>query len=617
MIVDKINNQYDLINRKLELKFKLSIYELLILMGCILVSIMMLTRVFYGTEITDEAYYISDAIQMIEGNVPYAYNNFSYGTGSAFLIIPFLFVYGLIVPDNSGVFLYTRICFMLLWYLCLLLGYRILKKNYKKKNAMLVTGLLIPWVAGCGVYNFSYNSIPAMLSYISCLYIYDAIEHKNKWSRLKLVASGFILCVAVFAHPGYGVAVIILGILVTIRTRGIKEKIINIAFCSIGGILEILTVFVPIALQTGFDTLRDGISEKIFNLYPSGSMTEVDANSRLLTFLNAIKPFSIILVLGIIFVYIFAQRYIQEKKIELEKKEYVEIAIATAALGVILIVSIRRIFSGDLMWSYGLMGFLIVCAAVITGVSRNHVIVCYIGIYPIVFSIAQLAIVDSSSSVYRFNAAVPSLAVILLILLESKSELARWITTCCICLCIIALGYSDYYYMYRDSLVIDCDYKVERGVYKGIYTTQVRANDLPELEEYLNTAIGDDEEYAFRDNVPAAYLMMHHGTMVDKATWDCLNYSYHKNAPDTLYAYYVRRGTFPKKYIYIDFGRDENLSCEDEDYKLNEFIDTYYEKTEDFALNEIFYHIVVYEYKGGFDGDFDYWIERHMYKAED
>lgn len=110
--------------------------------------------------------------------------------------------------------------------------------------------------------------------------------------------------------------------------------------------------------------------------------------------------------------------------------------------------------------------------------------------------------------------------------------------------------------------------------------------------------------------------MMHRGVMCDKATWDCLNYSYQKNAPANLYEFYQRRGAFPQKYIYVDFGRDENLSIEDEDFKFNEFINTYYTKTADFALNETFYHIMVYEYQGGFDGDFAYWIERHMLQED-
>lgn len=115
------------------------ICEILIIFACVVVSLLMFKRAFYGVEITDESYYISDAIQMIKGNLTYVYNNYSYGTGSAFLIIPFVYIYGLFCPRNEGVVLYTRICYLIFWFICLWLAYRVLKKNFKRKNALLIT----------------------------------------------------------------------------------------------------------------------------------------------------------------------------------------------------------------------------------------------------------------------------------------------------------------------------------------------------------------------------------------------------------------------------------------------------------------------------------------------
>lgn len=173
---------------------------------------------------------------------------------------------------------------------------------------------------------------------------------------------------------------------------------------------------------------------------------------------------------------------------------------------------------------------------------------------------------------------------------------------------IVAIGYTDFRYVYRDDSILK--YKVGEGVYAGIYTTEARSCDLPEMERYLNETIGENDIYAFRDNVPFAYLMMHHGQVCEVSTWDILQYTYKRNSPSILFEYYKGRDMIPDKIIYIDFGRDANLSIEDPAFKYNQFVNTYYDRRDDFELNDTFYHVITYEYNGSFDGNYDYWYEK-------
>lgn len=114
-------------------KQRFSLYEIILICGCLLAVALMYIRAFYGTEITDEAFYVSDALGMIQGNIPYAYNNFSYGTGAAFLLIPQLFVYKLLVPDLNGVFLFTRLSYVTFRFLILLYFYHVLRKKTNRE----------------------------------------------------------------------------------------------------------------------------------------------------------------------------------------------------------------------------------------------------------------------------------------------------------------------------------------------------------------------------------------------------------------------------------------------------------------------------------------------------
>ena len=606
------------IGGKIEKHLHLNIYELLIAAGCAFSAIVMVIRACYGTELTDEAFYISDAVTMMHGNVYYAYNNYSYGTGGVFLMIPFLFIYELFVPALEGCVLYTRICYLLFYYAVLIAGSRILIKDFKKSSVLLITGFMIVFAGGGNMFNFSYNMSPLMLAYLSGLVIYDAVEHENKYSKIKLTLSGFLMGIAILSHLGYGVAVATFACVIFFRTKGgIRERHMKLLYCIIGGMAEMVVVAVPIIAQVGLLTLVAGIRDKL-NPYPQGSMYSGTTSDKLAVLKSTYLHWLPYLLVVFVFVLLFSVRYIRENDKKLSKKGYVLLAFSAGMffLNMYFCLSQVRASSG-VNWYWGFLGSIGVIAFLMMLDFKHYPIILYIGLYPVVFAFASVVGIDSNASTERFGAAVPAMAVYLLVVLNEESELARVIATVSVIGCIFSIGVNEFRYVYRDEHFSTLDYRVESGVNKGIYTTKARAQDLPELEEYLNSVIDDSDYYAFRDNVPAAYLMVHKGTMCDKDTWDCLNYSYHhsEGSPATLYEYYKRRGAFPNKVIYVDYGRDENLSIEDPDYMYNEFINTYYRKIDDIDLNETFYHVVVYEYEGGFDGDFDYWIEKHLYKG--
>lgn len=614
-MIASIISIYNRIDKKLETELNLSVYEMLIAMGCVVVAIVMFIRMFYGTEISDEAYYVADAISMIHGNIPYAYNNYSWGTGSAFLLIPVVFLYELIVPDCRGIILITRLCFILFWDIVLYLGYRVLKKDYKKSDSLLITGFMIPFAGGGELFNFSYNTVPCALSYLSGLIIYDAIEHKDEYSTIKLYISGFLMGIAFFSQPGYAIAIAVFAVVIVMRSIGIKDKIKNLGLCVAGGITEILVVFIPIMVITSPTKLIEGIQYK-FNPYPTGAMSSETAIGKISSVLRLYVYYVPILVVLFIVILFFSQKYVRENESKLEKKEYTILAASSALFLITLFICSRQAFNKNVNdnWWWGFVGSIGIIFLLVIAEFKKHPIILYIGIYPLIFTITEIIAVDSSFSEWRYKHAVPVMGIYLLVLLQRKSEVIRIVATVSVVVIILSIGLNQYGYIYRDERIGLLDYRVDSGVYKGIYTTKTRSHDLPELEDFLNEIVDEGELYAFRDNVPAGYLMVHKGIMCDKATWDPLNYSYHKNAPAPLYEYYQRREAFPDKYIYVDFGRDKQLSIEENGYLLNEFIETYYTKTADLKLNETFYHVIVYEYNGTFDGNFDHWIERHMYK---
>lgn len=607
---------YHKVSKKIEEKTGCPIYDVLILLICLSLGLVMIIRCFFGTEITDEAYYVADAKAMLEGNLPYAYCDYSFGSGSCFLLIPFIAIYKIFQPELTGIFLFSRLSFLFVWYVILFLIYKILCKSVRRCHALLFVTMLIPYKAGVVFLNFSYNTVPSILMLFVAFLLYDALENNSKYSFLEILISGFISGVAFLAQPGYGLAIFIFGLFLLIRSQGAETKIRNIMMYGIGGCAEVCVVFIPIIIQVGISTTVAGIS-RYFNAYPTNiSMSEFTVFYRIKELTIVFGKSTVWIILVAVIIYALAARYVREKDQSLLKKEYVYMSIAAASCLRGYTFLRGSIYSDEINYKLGMLGATIFCMLFMLKAYEKYMLLLYVGIYPIVFTVLEIIGVDSGAVIERFTAVVPTLAICLLFFMEQKSEIIRVIATVMVVLCIVEIALGVGTFVYRDGTIMNLRVQVKEGVYKGIFTTEARARDLPALEKYLNQYIEDGEYYEFHDLVPCGYLMMHRGEVCSIATWDSLNYSYGRNAPAELYEYYKRRGNIPDKIFYVDFGRDKNLSIEDSDFKYNEFVETYYDKIDEVELNDTFFHVIVYKYNGEFDGDYNYWIDRHMVVPE-
>lgn len=581
--------------------------ERFLLCLCGLLVLLTYVRAFFGTEITDEAYYISDALAMVQGNIPFAYNNFSYGTGSAFLLIPQVFLYDLLVPDHHGLVLFTRLSFVTFRMVVLFLVYRTLQKHTKRSHALLAVCMMIPYYTG-EIDNYSYNTIPMVLCLLVGVWLYDTVEHGGRYGAVKLILCGFLSGIAVFAHPGYGLAVLLFLALLLCRSAG-KNRISHTALYALGGILEILVVVSGVALQSGWPTLLRGLDLMFFHPYPAGSLSSVsDSNKLLVLALLAVGIVCCCTVAYFIGKKWYAARLRKAGK-NPEPRHTESFGAAFSIGAAVLFLLLLLLFTRGMTALY-LLGLLASLAASAVLLRRpRYALLWYVGIYPTLFALGCVFLVDSSDSLARFVAAVPALLPVFLWLLEQPD---RWTERCAalgMTVCALLLVGTNYAYVYRDAPITQLDTRVESGVYQGLYTTALRAEALPQLEEYLNGMVAEGEYVAFRDNVPCGYLMLHDARPLDIATWDSLQYSYDRNEPAALYDYYMRRQTIPQKIIYVDYGRDERLSIENPTFLYNDFVNTYYQLKEEIALNDLFQHVMVYAYSGGFDGDFQAWID--------
>lgn len=581
-------------------KKRLSICEWIALFGCICVVALMFYRCIFGTALVDEACYVSDSLAMAHGNLPYVHNWFS-GCGMDFLLIPFLFVYECFVPDLEGVFLFSRICFVFFRLAILGFAFFLLKKRLKRIHALLLICVLIPFYGGV-IQNFSYHTVPVWMGFLSGLLLLGAADQK-RCRHIFYLAAGFCSAIAVFAHPIYVINILLFMILIIIYDR----KISALLWYMLGGIVEILIVFIPLIVQSGMDKVVFGVTY-ILNGYTGngGGLARSTSESRVLDAFKAFYLFWFAELIVFAFVYFLQRKICTRKGIRPEKQGlYVSACLCAVGAGIVAVMVLND-FDLNAYCSLGAVGSFGFLLLMKTG--RKHREIVYVGLPPLLFAWFEVILTGSNAAPIRFYSCILCFFAILWIgFLESGSVVQQEAAVLAIVM-IVLQGYMDFNYVYADDSFRELHDKVETGVYKGIYTSSDRAHDLPELENYLDMVVGDDEYIAFRDNAPCAYLMKNQN-VCDVWTWDALQYERGNKRPLRMYSYYKAKGMIPDKIIYVDFGRTEKLSVETQDFPYNEFVEQYYTLMDERRINTTF-RIKLYENNDTFDGDYDYWIER-------
>ena len=591
----------------------------LMIAGTVLGFMLMYARAFLGTELTDEAYYVAEVKEILNGNIPYAYNYSSKSVGFTFLLIPPMALYKMLVPDLAGIFLFTRLCFVTYKLLVWSVVYRVLRKSLNTPGALLVSALMLP--LNGPILNFSYNTVPELtLFMVGCL-LYDVIEQDASHKRGKLIFSGFMTGVACFANPGWSIALIIFLVLIAVRISGRKEKTAALLCYGCAVLAEVLLVVIGVSLQTGFSRFWYGFGRLFINPIPTDSINpDVNWLNVLLSFAGVTMQCVCILALVSLLLF-FMKKRLADKVFfrDYSKEQTVLLAVTTAFClnsFYVIISHLNNISFSDGGDIRGYVTVFYLFAFMIVGLFKKEKIVWYLGIYQITYSLASLMLVSADVGIWRFINTYSVLVPVIYALIRQKTKPVRVMACLLASVTVISLGYANFKRIYRDAGFNSLKYQVSSGVYKGLYTVSSRYKSLPELEEYLNSVIDDDESYAFRDNAPYAYLMTHKGKVCESGTWDILQYTAGRNAPSALFDYYRVRDMIPDKIIYIDSGRDDCVSLFAPDFKYNDWVNEYYDVVDDVELNGLFRRVIVFKYNGKFDGDYQWWIDKYWKQAD-
>lgn len=592
--------------------------EICLLIMDALLAVFMVFRAFMGIGLQDEAYYISNALEQINGNYPIAYNNYMWTTGGGFLMIPLLWLYKTINPSISGIFLFARICFVLFRLFIIAIVYRIIRKETSKAKALIIVSVLIPNSLPQCIQMFSYNTVSFWLSLLIAFVIYDIFHNNLNCAEIKFFIVGFLSGIMVFSHPVSGIEIIYFLLLIG-QSSNREKRWRNISIYCLGGIGEILVVIVPIAIKTSWHEVVNGFRELLFfnSNYGYGSAyAKVSWMHRLAESGRIIWGFLPLFVVVFLVTMWFSNKYIRENESKLEGDGLLLFTFGVSMF-ICQIVALNR-DRRDYLSYFGLISFLVIVALLIFN-KQNHFRLYCMAIYPIIFTFSEITVTNSGDTLERFSFCSIIIMTILWLLLEKNKSLLSLVAVLIAMVTVLGTCYHNFKIIHYDDFVSKLTTRVESGVFKGIYTTKERAKVFPQIEEYFNSYVDEKDTYAVRDQVPWGALLIHNGMFVDSCTWDYLDYGAGNNNPNAAYHYYQMRGEFPTKVIYVDWHiwGMEKLSIETPDFLYNKWINTYYElvgeknfgPVNDKNGEMVNFRVKVYSYKGRFDGNFQKLIE--------
>lgn len=144
-------------------------------------------------------------------------------------------------------------------------------------------------------------------------------------------------------------------------------------------------------------------------------------------------------------------------------------------------------------------------------------------------------------------------------------------------LCLLC-GIKLYGYVYRDEAIGSLTTTVSEGAYKGLKTTEARANGITKLEQNIRKYTDKNDDVLFLDHVPMSYIMTE-ARHCTPCSGDFAMYTYSVNDPSCYFTYFRETGRTPSKIIYIQTNRDPHVSLEEPGYKFTDYVKANYHLT--------------------------------------
>lgn len=515
-------------------------------------------RLRFGVELTDESWYVAESYIVSQGAVPFV-NNWSQAPGFT-LPLAFIFKMYTAIHGTEGIFLFSRIIYACWLIIVSFVSIYILGKYLPGTTPFIAIFPLI-FIAPYSLFDINYNTIGVVyLLLVLVLMIFPQEDQcTGKYHTFSVVA-GLIIARAIIGTPYILMAWIIL-LALCAKTKQWKKL-----YSFIAGNTVMAVIVVGWCCISG-----GGVGNFIKGLFAwlhDCMYFKIPARHSFIGDVLYLVYFCIPFLICFIVTQAIRKSFSQNNNV------FYGVVIAFIICGLCLAFFVGPTYKNIVKYLW-FVPFIIYFG---DKLQEKRELVRNICIFNAIYFAVFLF--SSSCNVYGFSSreywlCVPSIFSVLLINYMIHNRVAAYgvLYVGSLVLGVLFITYV-YGYVYRDQTIELLDTKVDYGAYKGCYTTAARAEAVKELEQYLRSVTEADDNILFLDQVPFAYVMTEANACTPNSA-DPMSHSYGVNSPEAMYDYFALSGRVPNKIIYIDFGRDELLSIDDE-WRFNEFLDTNY-----------------------------------------
>lgn len=535
-------------------------------------------RIRFGIDFTDESWYVAEPYIVANGAIPYV-NNWTQTPGFTLPLALLFKLYVMIIGGTEGIVLYSRVLYAVVSFAVYTASTFIIVRRTRQLGAFIaIFPLLFLYVHSR--YDLTYNTMGFLYLLIGCVLLFfltreDDCEEKKEAAAS--IISGIIVARAIIASPSVLAAWV--GILIILAVRKKRSQLLRFIA---GNVMAAVLVI-------GWCCIRGGISGFLNGMRVFLTETSYFQIERRHTFrddvtyvFNYCKPLWGVLILLVVL------RLLWKKKWLSAEKWYARAVIIICA-ACFLIGIAKGVYSGSYTHfiRYGWFeAILMALFAENVDKDKKSAVIRFAWISGLYFSVYILTSATTISSFGKreYWLIIPVVLGCLSWYFVLNSRLSVVIAVFSVNLLLgFLLIKHNYIYVFRDQPIANLTTKVDYGIWKGCYTTPERAENVKLLEQYIRSITDEESDVLFLDQVCFAYLMTE-GKACTPATHDPMSFTYKVNTPEVMYEYFESVDRMPNKIIYIDFGRDKELSI-DSDWKFNEFVNGNYELVETYDTN--------------------------------
>jgi len=566
-------------------------------------------RLFFGVEITDEAYCIAESRLVAQGGVPFV-NNWTQAPSHVILYFWLVPLYESLSGSTEGLFLFMRIAF---WTVKLLVLGAVFFTMRKHINPRVLLLFLLPFVpfSPFNINMFSYNSLQFFLLLLAQALVVRFFigDGCSSLANKQAIWIGAVLALTCLAQPSSIILVVyFLGLLIAVQTYR-RKPVTPILFFVMSGLIVAAVVAAALSMVGGgFFRLTEGIRVAIAD-NPYFSIEKAPASDAFARVTGIIRQHLLTMLLSAsIFVFgVSCRIYSIKTKRSLPREQEVTRAVVWVFLVVVTLYVVLLVLkyapTEETAYSHVECALFPVPLALMPLLPKCHRrtgSALLLSIWaPCMISLAVVAVSSWTGLHARFyllyGGAMLSTVFFYLALEGFKKDTDKASLAGSAALSVVVIlsaCVQPYMYFYRDAPFVKLECVVETGVYRGLHTTKERSESLIALEAELRAITNYGDDVLFMEVVPMAYLMTD-AAFCAPSTWDAMLYSYGFKEDKIMQKYFQSVGKVPNKIIYIDTGRDAVLSIETDDYQFNAFVNENYTLTHE--RTEQPYRIKMYE----------------------